>query len=78
MLRKVKEMMDVVQAHAPQAAAAIGVDIKDIKAASLRIADIVATGTASGVIAQDVDVSGSFVIEGVRVGESGADPSKKS
>jgi hypothetical protein len=76
LLRKVKEMMDAVQTHAPQTAVAIGVDIKDIKAASLRIADIVASGTASGLKAQGVDVSGSFVIEGVRAGESGADPSK--
>jgi hypothetical protein len=78
LLRKVKEMMDVVQTHAPQAAAAIGVDIEDIKATSLRIADIVAGGTASGITARRVDVSGPVVIERVRVGESGADPSKKS
>ena len=77
LLRKVKEMMDAVDTHAPQAAAAIGVDIKDIKAASLRIADIVAHGSASAVKAQGLNVSGSVVIESVRA-ESEVEPSKKS
>jgi hypothetical protein len=76
LLLKVKEMMDAVRAHAPQTAAAIGVDIEDIKSTSLRIANIVASGPASGVIAKRVDVSGPISIEGVHVG--GADPSKKS
>jgi hypothetical protein len=75
---KVKEMIDVVQSHAPQIAAAFGVDIEDIKSTSLRIASIVATGTASGLKARRVDVSGPIIIEGVQVGGSGADPSKKS
>jgi hypothetical protein len=70
--------MDAVQTHAPATAAAIGVHIEDIKAASVRIADIIAGGGASGVDARRLDVSGPVVIEGVRVGEAGADPSKKA
>ena len=69
--------MDAVETHAPQAAAAIGVDIKDIKAASLRIADIVAHGSASAVTAHGLDVTGSVVIQGVQA-ESGVEPPKKS
>jgi hypothetical protein len=78
LLRKVKELMDAVQTHAPASAAAIGVDIEDIKAASVRIADIIAVGSASGVKARRLEVSGPVVIEGVRVGEAGDDPSKKT
>jgi hypothetical protein len=77
LLRKVKELMDAVQTHAPATAAAIGVDIEDIKAASVRIANIIAERGASGVKARHLDVSGPVVIEGVYVGEARAEPTKK-
>jgi hypothetical protein len=48
---------------------AIGADLRDIKAASLTIEDVIATGT--GVKAEKVETSGDITIRGVRAGGSG-------
>jgi tetratricopeptide (TPR) repeat protein len=74
LLRKVKETMDAVQNYAPQIAAAIGIDMEDVKAGSVRVADIVASGSASGLKVRRLDVSGPVIIEGVHVGGAGVDP----
>ncbi len=47
-------------------AAAIGVDLKDVEAANLRLADIAALGT--GVRIEKGKVSGDIDIKGVRAG----------
>ena len=76
LLRQAKQLLDAIQAHSPEAAGAIGVDLEDIKGASLRIADVLATGT--GVKAKKVDIGGDIDIRGVRAGHPGEDPPKKA
>jgi len=44
-LQKVKHLLEAIRAGAPQAMAAIGVDLEDVKGASLRIGDIISSGT---------------------------------
>ena len=62
-------LLDAVAQHAPEAARTIGVDLKDIEASSMRLADITveADGPATGVQARDIRVAGDFVIQGVSV-----------
>jgi hypothetical protein len=57
-----RALIDLVQQHAPAAASVIGVDLKDIAAANLRLADIAASGTGvkmeRGTFAGDIDIRG--------------------
>jgi hypothetical protein len=71
-LRQAKTLLDAIQKHAPESAGAIGVDLEDIKGASLKIADIIATGT--GVKAKKADIGGDIEIKGIRAGTSGDSP----
>ncbi len=64
-----RKLSELVQQHAPGAAAAIGVDLKDVSAANLRLADIEATGT--GVKVERGTFSGDIEIKGVRAGLPG-------
>jgi hypothetical protein len=70
------KLIEVIQQHAPSAAAAIGVDLKDVSAANLRLADIAAAGTGvkveRGTFTADID------IRGVRAGVPTSDPPKPS
>ena len=75
LLLQAKKLLDMVYEHAPESASTIGVDLEDIKAASLRIADVTATGT--GVKARNVTATGDIDIRGVRAGYRGDDASKK-
>jgi hypothetical protein len=75
LLSKAKDMIDAVRTDAPEAADAIGVDLKHIKSASLRIADVIASGSA--VRLTDVEASGDINIEDIRSGP-GADTTKKA
>ena len=75
-LQKSKELLEAVEKHAPETAAAIGVDLEAIRGASLQLRDIIATGT--GVRAKNVEVTGDIVIEGVRAGQSAQNSSSKS
>jgi hypothetical protein len=59
-------LMVLIQSHAPRAAAAIGVDLKEVEAANLRLADIAAAGT--GVKIEKGRFSGDIDIKGVRAG----------
>lgn len=65
-LIKAQTVLDTVQNQAPEIAAAIGVDLNDIKGASLKIQDIIATGT--GVKVNKAEISGDIEIKGVRAG----------
>jgi hypothetical protein len=60
------KLIELIQQHAPGAAAAIGVDLKDVAAANLRLADIVASGT--GVKVERGTFTGDIDIRGVRAG----------
>jgi hypothetical protein len=61
-----KKLTDLVQQQAPAAAAAIGIDLKDVQAVSLRLSDIAAAGT--GVRVEQGRFSGDIVISSVRAG----------
>lgn len=71
-----QSLMVLIQNHVPQAAAAIGVDLKEVEAVNLRLADIVATGT--GVRVEKGKLSGDIDIKGVRAGFGKGDPSPTS
>jgi hypothetical protein len=64
LLRATKTLLDQIQQRAPESAAAIGADLNNIKAASLAIEDVNATGT--GVKASNVEAPGNVT----RVGRS--------
>jgi len=72
LLRKAQALLDEIKKHEPEAATAVGVRLNDIEVArSLRIKDIIASGT--GVEATQVSVEGDFDIEKVRAGQTGQD-----
>lgn len=77
LLRKAKEVLDRVQRHAPDAAAAVGVSLEEIKViGTLDIADIIASGT--GVSAKKVEVGQDMKIEGVRAGQTWESPNPQT
>ena len=59
-------LIKLIEQQAPAAAAAIGVDLKDVGAANLRLADIAASGT--GVKVERGTFTGDIDIRGVRAG----------
>jgi len=61
-----RALITAIEQHAPKAAAAIGVDLKDVAAANLRLSDITATGT--GVRVERGTFTGDIEIKGVRAG----------
>jgi hypothetical protein len=74
-LAAVQVLMKAVEQSEPQLAASIGVDLKDIEAANLRLTNIVASGT--GVSVKKANLSGDLEIRDVRAGV-GDDGRKKS
>lgn len=72
LLTAARNLMELIQQHAPNAAAAIGVDLKDVTAANLRLADIAASGT--GVSVDHGTFTGDIDIRGVRAGVSPSGP----
>jgi hypothetical protein len=75
LLTQAKALLDAVQQHAPEAAGKIGVDLEEIKGASLRIGDIIAAG--AGVKVRKAEIAGDIEIKGVRAGEASENPSKR-
>jgi hypothetical protein len=61
-----RKLIELVQQHAPTAVSAIGVDLKDVAAANLRLADIAASG--GGVKVEGGTFTGDIDIHGVRAG----------
>jgi hypothetical protein len=68
-LQQAQILLEAIQRQAPETAAAIGVDLKDIEGAALAIRRVTATGT--GVKVEQGKFSGDITIEDVRAGESG-------
>jgi hypothetical protein len=68
-LEQAKTLLDVIAQRAPQTAEVIGVRLTDITGASLRIADVLSSG--SGVSVAGADIGGDINIEGVRAGQQG-------
>jgi hypothetical protein len=60
------KLTNLIRQQAPGTAAAIGVDLKDIEAGSLRLADIAAAG--AGVRVEKAKIAGAIDISGVRAG----------
>ena len=71
-----QKLASLIQQHAAGAAAAIGVDLRDIEAVNLRLADIAAAGT--GVKVEKSKFSGDIEIRGVRAGIPPGDSSTKA
>ena len=67
LLQHAKALLDVIAQHAPQTAEVIGVSLTDITGASLRIADVLSSG--SGVKVEGADIGGDITIQGVRAGQ---------
>jgi hypothetical protein len=63
-LQKAQELLEIIQRQAHEAAAAIGVDLKEIEGASLAIRHVIATG--SGVKVEQGTFSGDITIEDVQ------------
>ena len=68
-------LIELVRTQMPGAAAAIGVDLKDVEAANLRLRDISASGAGvGGQRARGVRVSGDIDISNVRASVKPDDP----
>ena len=74
-LRQAKALLDSIASHDPEAAKSVGVDLEDIKGASLKISDIIASG--AGVKVRKADIGGDIEIKGVRAGGA-RDPANPS
>jgi hypothetical protein len=68
-------LIKLIQQHAPAAAPTIGVDLKDVTAANVRLADVVSSGT--GVKVERGTFSGDIDIRGVRAGVKPDSPREK-
>jgi hypothetical protein len=72
-LQHAQALLEAIQSHMPEMAAAIGVDLKDLEGASLAIKRVTATGT--GVKVERAKLSGDITIEDVRArGSRGTHP----
>jgi hypothetical protein len=68
LLAAAQQVLVAVQQHAPHAAEAVGVQLRQVRAGELRVIDVTSTGT--GVSAEELSVDGSFTISGIRAGKS--------
>ena len=66
LLLKAKDLLDAIHSYAPDAAEVIGVDLEDIKGASLKIEDVISTGV--GVKMNRAELTGDIEIKQVRAG----------
>jgi len=68
-LAQTKALLDVIAQRAPHTAEIIGVSLRDITGASLRIADVLSSG--AGVSVEGANIGGDITIQGVRAGPQG-------
>jgi hypothetical protein len=68
-LQKAHHLLEAIQRRGSEAAAAIGVDLKDIEGAALAIRQVTATG--AGVKVEHAKLSGDTTIEDVRADHQG-------
>jgi hypothetical protein len=78
LLQRAKAVVEAVHQHAPETAAAIGVDLDEVKGAALRISDVIASRGGAGVKIRKGEFSGDVDISGVRAGQHGGEPAKKA
>jgi hypothetical protein len=67
--RLARALVEAVERNAPEAAAAVGVDLEKVKAGFLRVGSVDAEGT--GVKVRDAEFSGGIDIGSVRAGRQG-------
>ncbi|GHO77045.1 hypothetical protein KSD_48160 [Ktedonobacter sp. SOSP1-85] len=66
LLRSAKALLDVIQAHVSDAPKAVGLDLEDIKGASLTAEHILAQGNqATGIKAKGLDIQGDITFRDV-------------
>lgn len=75
-LQQAQATVDAVARYDPEAARTVGIDLQGIKGASLKLSDVIVTGTgpATGVRVKDANVSGDIEIKGVHVGSQTTNP----
>jgi hypothetical protein len=66
LLTAAERVLVAVHRHAPHAADAVGVELREVRAGELTISDISSAG--AGVRAENMSVEGSFTISGIRAG----------
>jgi hypothetical protein len=66
-LQQAKALLDLIAQRSPNTAEIIGVSLRDITGASLRIADVLSSG--SGVKVEGADLGGDITIQNVRAGQ---------
>ena len=74
LLAAAHKLVELIQQHAPETAAAIGVDLKDVAAANLRLADVAASD--AGVKVERGTFTGDIDIRNVRAGVPPSGPAK--
>ena len=74
LLSQAKALLEEVARNRPDLAAVVGVDLKGIKAGTIRIDDIISAG--AGVRVKDAVAAGDFVVSKVRAGGAGVPPGK--
>jgi len=79
LLRKAKVLLDAIQTHAPDVPKAVGLDLEDIKGASLTAERILAEGPdATGVKVKGADIKGDIRFSDVTARSSEDTPPKKA
>jgi hypothetical protein len=79
LLRKAKALLDAIQTHAPDVPKAIGLDLEDIKGASLTAERILAEGPhATGVKVKGADIQGDITFRDVTARSSEDTSPKKA
>jgi flagellar capping protein FliD len=68
-LQHAQVLLETIQRQAPETAAAIGVDLKEIEGASLAIRHVITTG--AGVKVEQAKFSGDITIENIQAGDPG-------
>jgi hypothetical protein len=72
LLAAARQVIEQISSHAPEAAAAVGVDLERVRASALRIAAVDSAGT--GVRVRDSEFSGDIDIRDVRAGPDRPQP----
>jgi len=79
LLRQAKALLDIIQTHAPDVPKVVGIDLEDIKGASLNAEHILARGShATGVKARSMDIQGDIRFSDITAGSEGDAPPKKA
>lgn len=68
LLNRAKELIELIERHSPESIGAIGVDLKNVKAAFLTIRQVASTGT--GVKVEQGEFTGGISIDTVRAGNT--------